>query len=273
MSSNVMLQPVTAKGWRAGFDNMLHKELGRVWHGRRWLIHALLWTALLNGLAALIHFSMLQQPIEMGALYANAAGAQAFFSMAITGVAIGIIVDGQGLLIGERQLGTAEWVLAKPVSREAFVLAKFLGNAPSFLALAVLLQGIIFYVQLALWQGEAPGLGAFAASLGLVATNVAFYHALVLMLGTFFTSRGAVAGLSIGVLVGGPLVLQVLPALASFTPWMLGSVPMALLFGDAAGAAAGLPASYNYILATASTLALTVVFVAVAIVRFKRQEI
>ena len=37
---------------------------------------------------------------------------------------IAVVAKTQGAIIGEKQLGTAAWVLSKPASRRAFVLAK-----------------------------------------------------------------------------------------------------------------------------------------------------
>ncbi|MEO8286241.1 MAG: hypothetical protein ABI670_07360 [Chloroflexota bacterium] len=50
------MQHVSANGWTAGFSNIFSKELGSWFGGRRWLIQAITWTAILNGIVALVMF-------------------------------------------------------------------------------------------------------------------------------------------------------------------------------------------------------------------------
>ena len=49
------------------------------------------------------------------------------------GLAIGIIVVMQDAIIEEIQLGTAAWVLSKPVSRQAFLSAKLVASVVGML--------------------------------------------------------------------------------------------------------------------------------------------
>jgi ABC-type transport system involved in multi-copper enzyme maturation permease subunit len=76
----------------------------------------------LNGLVALAAFSKTAQLGGPG----PATGLQAFFAISPLFGPIGVAVLAQGAIVGEKQSGTAAWVLSKPVSRSAFILAKLL---------------------------------------------------------------------------------------------------------------------------------------------------
>ena len=124
------------------------------------------------------------------------------------------VTTAQGAIVGEKQLGTAAWILSKPVSRSAFVLAKFLAYAVSFVILALLLPSAIFYGQSLLLAGRAPELAPFLAAVGIVVIHTLFYLALTLLLGTLFNTRGPISGVAMGVLFAGFLPPNLLPQAA-----------------------------------------------------------
>ena len=72
----------------------------------------------------------------------------AFFPM------FAVIVIGQDTIIGEKQSGTAAWVLSAPVSRSAFIMAKLLANTIGFFVTIIVVQGLVAYVQLSLSDGS-----------------------------------------------------------------------------------------------------------------------
>jgi hypothetical protein len=57
--------------------------------------------------------------------------------------AAGVAIKAQDALIGEKRSGTAAWVLSKPISRYAFLLAKFAADVIGVLITMVIVQGAI----------------------------------------------------------------------------------------------------------------------------------
>ena len=245
------------QGWRTGLAQLLRAENGRWWRTRRWWVQALIWLALLNGILAT-------------AVWANDGGGQdsairLFFDVAHAFVTIGAVVLMQSAIVGEKQAGTAAWLLSKPVSRAAFVLAKGLSTWLAALILIILLQGGLAYGQLALKWGEV-GLRPFAAALLMAGLHLSFYLMLTLMLGTFFRSRGPVVGIPIALFF---IPIALASVLQQVTPWWFALTPTAfvLLAGDVATGAMSVP--FVPLLATAVW---TILFVATAVWRFGREQ-
>src|SRR5215211_7745643 len=133
--TNQELQAVNEPGWQRGFANLLRNE-NRLWWGtRKWLIHLLLWLVVLNGLVLLIGLTEGQETNNPVPLYETLI--QVFFQVGAFATAIGMVTTAQGAIVREKQLGTAAWILSKPVSRGAFVLAKFVAHAVGFVSLAL----------------------------------------------------------------------------------------------------------------------------------------
>jgi hypothetical protein len=78
---------------------------------------------------------------------------QGFFGVGAVALALGITVLMQDELITEKQLGTAEWVLSKPVSRSAFLLAKLVAHTLGMLVVMVALPSAGVYALLAIYSG------------------------------------------------------------------------------------------------------------------------
>jgi ABC-2 type transport system permease protein len=179
--------------------------------------------------------------------------------------AIGMVTTSQGAIIGEKQLGTGAWIISKPVTRSAFVLAKLVAIGASFLTLAINIPGTIYYAQSVLLAGYTPDPAAYLSALGVLALQNLFYLALSLMLGTLFATRGPVSGIALGCLFGGLLLPKFLPrTITLLTPWPITTLAPALAQGEALPAEAMLP-----LIASALW---TVLFVAVALWRFGREE-
>jgi ABC-2 type transport system permease protein len=195
-------------------------------------------------------------------LFAEAA--DVFTAMLILVTAIGVVVIGQGAIIGERQLGTAAWVMSKPASRVGFVLAKLLAYGMSLLLLAVPVPTAIFYVQALGFWGVAPDLVHILGALALVALHFSFYLALTLALGTLFSGRGPVAGIGIGLVIGGLILGGSIPLLPYVLPWPLPELVLGVLLGHNLPAAWPIPVS--------ATAMWTILFIVVALWRFSREE-
>jgi ABC-2 type transport system permease protein len=121
------------------------------------------------------------------------------FVMHLLFAGAGAILTAQGAIVGERQDGTAAWVLAKPVARATWLAAK----AASLLAGLVVASVLVPLAALqAVWTYAGLGLSVAqlaTAALAMTAT-VAFFLAATLALGTLFRTRGAVAGIGFGLL-------------------------------------------------------------------------
>jgi ABC-2 type transport system permease protein len=256
------LQPAREVGRLHGFSNLLRKEHAVWWATRRWLVHALLWPLLLNSVVIALAFDQALLP-ERTALEINQMVTTLFFLLAGQGAAFGAVAATQSALVGEKQRGTAAWVLSKPIARPAFVLAKLAAQLVGFVSLAVLLPSAIFYGQSVLLWGSFPPLLLFAGSVLVLALHVVFYLALTLMLGTFFRGSGSVAGLAVGGLLVGLLAQEHVGKLSAILPWKLPA--LAALFTQQ-------PLPRTTLVPVAATACWAALFIAVAVWRFGREE-
>ncbi len=267
MSSASVLQPVKERGWRRGFANLLRKENGEWWRTRRWWTQCLIWLLIVNGILAIgVWVVPIVEPAEAGDTMENLGifiQLMAWFPM------FAVIVIMQGAVIGEKQSGTAAWIMSAPVSRSAFILAKLFAYALGFLFTIILVQGLVAYVQLSLSDGSPLALAPYLAMLALLSLYLLFYLALTLMLGAFFDSRGPVLGIAIAVAIGSMLGIGNL--FASFLPWLVLLLPesipgilSALVQGET------LPPVWPIPIILISVYSL--LFVALAIWRFNREE-
>lgn len=263
-TANNALHPVVEPGWQRGFRNLLRNEIDLRWGRRRWLAPMLTWIAILNGFVLLVAFANAQDGSMSPEAIASDC-AQVFVTIDALATAIGVVVGVQGTIVREKQLGTAAWVLSKPVSRRAFILAKLLSHAFSFLSLALILPTVVFYTQsILLWRQLPPALPFWSAWL-LVALHLLFYLALTLMLGTFFNGRGPVSGIGMGFLFGGLLLPSVLPEWTMLIfPWPFSELARALV--------AGKPIPEIWPVPVMATMVWTILFVLIALWRFEREE-
>jgi ABC-2 type transport system permease protein len=220
------------------------------------------WIAVLDGLL-LLPLVFLRETLALESLGPLASAYDMFFNLGALAVPIGAVILAHGTIIGERQSGTVAWVLTKPVSHAAFVLAKFTGLALGLLTTAVLVPAAIAYAMLSVEAGGPVPLAPFVAAVGLLALNGGFYLALTLALGVFLRSRGAVLALGLVTLLGGDIVLGLVPATADLTPWLFGRMaPMV---------AQGGPLLSPW--AVVVTGVWVVAFLVAALVRFGREEL
>ncbi|MFX0052899.1 MAG: ABC transporter permease subunit, partial [Candidatus Hermodarchaeota archaeon] len=117
MVTNTEFKLRTVRGWRSGLNNLLSAEFGR-WGTKDWYIIMGLWLVIING-------SLLG--ILSGAEDVTA-------TLIILGLLAGmfpvinVVIVSQDVIIGEKETGTAAWILSKPVSRSAYILSKLIGN-------------------------------------------------------------------------------------------------------------------------------------------------
>jgi ABC-2 type transport system permease protein len=249
------------RGWRRGFGNLLRNEVGGWTQTRTWWVQFAIWIGIMNGLL-LLPLVLLRDMFTAEAAGPLASGIEMFFTLGALAPAIGIVILTHGAIITERQLGTAAWVLSKPVSRTAFVLAKYVANALGILVTGVLVPAGIAYAALSVEHGAPLPAGPFAAATGLIALTVLFYLSLTIMLGTFLRARGPVLAVPIVLLLAGDGLVGLWPPLAHVGPWLLGRMGMLV--------AQGMPLLSAW--AVVTTAGLTALFLALAIWRFGREE-
>lgn len=257
-------QPIAlyGSGWRRGLGSLWRKEMGEWWSTRKWLLHLLIWTVVLNGLMILVSYASHMDPTETAPLLQIQL--DLLLNLGAFATALGVTIQMQSSLIGERQSGTAAWILSKPVSRAAMIIAKFGANAVSFLSLSVLLPCTVGYAEIRLF-GQAPSGVAYLGLVSVLLIHGLFYLCLTLMLGTLFSSRGPVLGTALALLFSSSLIRGMLPQVQWVSPFGLTSIAMGFFgFGP-------LPAGYPIPLA--ATLAWSLLFLAIAIRRFESEEL
>jgi ABC-2 type transport system permease protein len=268
-TNEIRLNPVKTGGRFMGFGNMFRKENSDWWRTKTWLIHSILWLLLINGTV----FAILSVPPEIAenpGYQPPPPGAMMFVIMAGMMTGIGVIIVMQGAILDEKKSGTAAWVLSKPLSRPAFILAKLAANSLATVMIMIVLQGAVTYVLLLTFEQNPPALVPFAAGVGLLALHLLFYLALTLMLGTISSSRGIVLGIPLALLLGAQMLMGFAPALAQIMPWGItmpldaSGLPMANVVIDGLPLANPLP-----VIATAVWI---VIFVGVSLWGFRREE-
>ncbi len=197
-------------GWRMGFSNFLWKENGRWWKTRLWVIQILVFLFLVNGTTIAMLMTEPEKEFNLIIFFLNAG---IFPAIAIT-----IVM--QDALIEEKRSGTAAWVLSKPISRAAFLLAKWIANSFGIFITAVVTQGLIAYAlfrTIPAWTVQPLDM---ALGMAVVTLFLLFSLTLTLMLGTFFQGRGPVIGISLLALLAQYYLLNV-PILRLFLPGAL----------------------------------------------------
>lgn len=266
MSANVSLRAIQGDGWWRGLVPMLRRESRKWWNGRFGLAQLIIWPALLNGLLAFALFVLPRMAAADGVSVTTAdaldMGRQMFFGLGLMMLSIGAIVLLQDVIIDEKLSGTAEWILSKPLSRTAYVLAKLLPNLVGMAVTMLLIPGLIGY---GLFAQAVPGtikLDQFLASWGIVTLNLFFFVTLTLMLGVFLKSRTLLLGVAMGTLFGG----QVLPVgqLALYTPWPLFQMVLLPVMGQ--------PIAPELNTVLVSTAVWSLLFIAAAIWQMNRLE-
>lgn len=266
-----------AEEWSAlrGIANLLYKENRAWWGTRRWWINAFLWTGMLGGLVGMVLFMLppIAQATDDPAVakaggpipFGLEMGRTVFFELGTMALAIGVIVLCQDLIVDEKQTGLTEWLLAKPVTRRAYVLSKFVASALAVTILLVALPSLACYLLLSARIRSFFPFLPFLGGTGIMIVHTLFYLTLTLLLGTLFNSRPPILGIALGVLLGGNLLAGFLKPLLPMMPWLLGKV---------ASLAAGrqpLPSDLLLYPAIASVL-WSLIFIVVAVARFEKTE-
>lgn len=258
------LKPVKNSGALAGFRNMLKIE-GSRWVSPRILINqSLAWLFATNLLTAI---TLIVIPIvEQDVVFTIDEASVVFIGIFSQILGIGSIVAMQSVLVGEKQSGTAAWIMSNPITRTSFILSKLVANALGILFVSVVVQGAIGYGIFSYAIGYLVPVKAYLVAMGLQALHTLFYITLTLALGSFFNTRGPIMGIGIFTLMGLNLFSNFI---GQFVTWFPNMVPETLKMGSIM-LLRGLEFSTS--LSIIATSAYILIFIGLAIWRFKKTE-
>jgi len=262
MAGNSAMQLVNERGWRRGLGSMLGSELSRWWKTRMWWVQCMIWVCIHFLLGAILYLLPSKPPgDELATIYALFGG---LFP------AVGVVIIMQDVVVGEKKSGTAAWALSKPITRLAFILSKVIANSLGVLVTMVMVPGVIVFTVQALSINNPWTIPEFLAGLSVVFLFGFFFLNLTLMLGTFFSSRGPITGIALGLLFLQQYLVGIRPFVRFILPWNL-------LFSIGETTDAVLPCllvgSHNYspmlIIVTALE---SLLFLGIGLWRFSREE-
>ena len=257
------LEPIEAPA--GGFRNLIGKENGEWAAGPSLLAHAVIWILIVAVLSAVIAFVRGEMEPGYTPKDINDAGALMFFVLGSVASVIAVVAKTQGAIIGEKQLGTAAWVLSKPASRRAFLLAKLAVHFRWLLMVTLLVPAVVFYGLVTAVSTLPPPPLLFVGGLAILALGLLFYLALSLLLGTVFESRGPLAGTVFGFMVAGFMI-------ANYAPWLTAAFPW-LFFQSGFNLVAQERIPAHNLISIPATALWTGLFVLLALRRFERAEL
>ena len=263
------LRPYPGSSWLSGFKNMFSKEMGDWFQTRRWIVQTILWVALINGFLAFILFVVPEinrsqgDTSSMGDLMV--LGISFFFNFGVIAGSVGTCILAQDEIVGEKQSGTAAWILSKPIARVSFILSKLAANGLGILIFILLIPGLVGIVEISTAAGKIVALPQYFLGLGVAYLGLLFYLTFALMLGTLFPGRGAVIGIGLGLLFGGSILISFVPDIAYFLPVDFQNIAPAVALGQ--------PLFQVDQIEIAVTAVWCVVFMLVALWRFEKQEL
>jgi len=255
----LQLRPTGTDGWRSGLSPLMGAGFSAWWRTNQWVIQAVLWTLVINGSVAPVLWGDAPEGLDVFTLF----GVMTMFA------AIAVAILMQEAIVGEKRSGTAAWIMSKPASRDAFMLAKLVPNAVGVIVTMLLIPSAFLLVQVTL-AGIDVSVARFVLGAAVLALNLMFYLTLTLMLGTLFDSAGPVIAIPLAFAFGQQLVTAV-PGLDSVLPWALvvsaggseTSVAGAIITGQAVAAPA----------AIVTTAAACVAFIVIAFRTWRRTEL
>jgi len=207
-----------------GFAVLLNKEIAEQWRTGRLPVVAVIF--LLIGLASPVLAKYTPDIVKLAASSIDIhvptptikdAVAQLIKNLSQVGVLAAILLA-MGSVAGEKESGTAAFVLVKPVSRFAFLAAKFSGIAVT-IALAVLICGLAAYLYTDLLFAPLTVLG-FGVAFLVILLGLLEMAAVTFLGSTLVRSAIPAAGIGIVALVVAGVVSSV-PNVGHFTPFGL----------------------------------------------------
>ena len=245
-------------GWRMGLSNMVRKEFTAWFGSSAWWKQALIWSVVLSFIAV------------TGALAEPALGVLMFVLMGSIFMTIATIIASQEFILEEKRTGSAAWVLSKPLSRTAFIVAKLFPNAINLTVSLVFIPGAVVFSLMFLISGGAT---PFTFFLGLIplALWVIFLQFFTICLGTFFEKEGQVMSppfvMMFLLFQLGPM--QYIGELSPFGLWILAQIYIGgLSSGMTFNPSPALPIGITMV----STVFILIILTMISIWRFKREE-
>ena len=272
MSGNSAFSLVEQTGWQAGLKNLLRAEFRRWWKTRTWWVQSLIWVSVVDLVLVMI-ISASKSTGEVAIPTSELIMLYGVFGGMFT--AVGVVIVMQGAIVGEKNSGTAAWVLSKPISRAAFVLSKLIANSFSVAVTSVLIPGVAAYLIISLGTGTSLSPVRFLSGMAILFLFVLYFLALTLMLGAFFNQRGAVIGIPLALILGQQfilgLIMTFLPVLVNFLPFMIVMPPQEPGASSIVGQVISGTAPLN-LMPVYSSIATIILFTIIAIWRFRKEE-
>jgi ABC-2 type transport system permease protein len=262
------LRVAESNGPLSGFENIFRKEMGDWFQTRRWLVSLILWVLMLNAFMAFVVIASSQdKQAHAGAppVSSQELAVQFFFSFMIVAGPIGVIISSLDEVVGEKQSGTAAWVLSKPVARDAFILAKLAANLLCSLLFIVAIPGLIAYFEIWILTGTQLAAGRFLAGLALAGLTLAFYLTLSIFVGVVSENRGRVLAIGLGLLLSGSILVQLAQATALVLPLMMQNIASAVVLAT--------PLPSMAWIEVATTVAWCIAFTVLAPLFFRKKEL
>nr|MBN1229323.1 ABC transporter permease subunit [Anaerolineae bacterium] len=215
-----------------GFRNLLQRENTAWWRGKRWLFWSGISCVGMGGFLALVLFVLPEIALTRGEVVNPLElGQQTFFGLSFMAVAVATIILTQDIVIGEKESGTAAWVLSKPISRSSYILAKAAAYGLGILVTLIALPGLVAYILFSLSEGSLYPAGPFALGLFLLVLHTLFYLVLSVLMGIVTNNRMVLLGVALGSILGGMLLVQVAGPIMLVTPWPLSGIALGLVSG------------------------------------------
>jgi ABC-type Na+ efflux pump permease subunit len=219
MSKNENLIPVDKTNRLNGFKNLLLVELNEWWSGKSWIWTTLLWLGVANGMTYLV--------LAADPTATVTTALTIFFLFLGLFPPIETILVMQDSLVEERISGTVSWILSKPVSRQSFIFAKWLGNSIFLLITIVAIPGIVGYFEISLLSGVILNPLNYTFGLLILTLYHLFFIECTLLLGTFKEKAGAVAA--------PPMIFNFAQQFLQMIPFVGYFLPLSLVFNQMGG--------------------------------------
>lgn len=259
------------KGWRLGLGNLLGHENSKWWGTSRWWIQTLVWGLIINGLLVLLLFVIpfiaeTFDEMQQSELSNLPDGASAFFSFAGFALPIGVVILIQGTITQEKELGTIDWILSKPVSRTAYLLSKFISQTFGIFVTLIIFQSLLAFLLISIKGGASLSLANYLSGTAILFLELFFYITLTLMLEVISNSRGTVLGVSLGSALGGAVLVNLFPGLGLVTPFALPSLIGAIVTNN-------VPSDFPVWLPLIGSTILSLIFLSIGIWQVNQKEL
>lgn len=149
-------------------------------------------------------------------------------NMAQFGFLLAVLLT-MGAIAQEKDKGTAAMILVKPLSRGAFIVAKFLGLAAMFAIALVIAGTAAYYYTLLLF--EAMDILHWLAMNVLLFVYILVYVAITMLCSTLTKSSVAAGGIALVILIFSGLIGSI-PGIGKYMPGELISWGTRLMVGD-----------------------------------------